>query len=276
MLLVVPPPPWALLLGLAVPVLWGLAYYGAGLRELRARGGLVATRFFGIPDVLFSIVLASYFAWGGMVSLLRTEISGELKAVHLLANSALMLSLWGGVAFFLMLRRIRLGEALGLGWDRLTPSIFRSIVALGMALPVVWALNTLVRSLVPEQGREQVMVLMFRSAAESGDWRMMGCIGLMGVVVAPWVEETIFRGYFYAVLKGISGPVWSAIVVSGLFAVSHGNGAAMAGLFALALCLTISYERFGSLWVSIGMHACFNAISLALLYCQGRGWLPAG
>ena len=271
-----PPPPWALLLGLAVPLLWGVAYYASALRELRNRGGLAGTRFFGLPDVLFSIVLALYFGWGGVVALLRTEASGEVTTERLLANSGFMMTLWAGVAFFLIIRRIPLSEALGLGWNRLAGSVFRSVVAVGMALPLVWALNTAVRSYVPEPGREQAMVLMFRTAAESGDWGTMGCIALSGVVVAPWVEETIFRGYFYPILKGIGGPIWSALVVSALFAVSHGNGSAMAGLFVLALCLTISYERFGSLWVSIGMHACFNGISLVLLYVQGRGWMPNG
>jgi membrane protease YdiL (CAAX protease family) len=208
------------------------------------------------------------------VSLLRGEALVEVNARLLLFNSALMMMMWAGVAFFLRLRGIPLGEAFGLGWNRLPPSVLRSIVAVGMALPIVWALNTAVRSFIPDPGREQALVQIFRTASESGDWKTMGSIALTGVVVAPWVEETIFRGYFYPVLKAIGGPVLSSLVVSALFALSHGNGAAMAGLFVLAQCLTISYERFGSLWVSIGMHACFNAISLALLYFQGQGWFP--
>ena len=42
-----------------------------------------------------------------------------------------------------------------------------------------------------------------------------------------------------------------------------------------ALCLTLAYERTGSLLVPIGMHALFNFTSLSLIYLQARGFLPA-
>jgi membrane protease YdiL (CAAX protease family) len=274
--LISPPPPWALLLGLAVPLLWGLVYHLSALREVRSRGGLVENRYFGAPDVLFGLVLALYFGWGGVSALSRSGIPTELTAERLLTNSAFMLLVWMTVAVFLAARQIPVGRALGLSLHHVGSSGLRAVAGLAMSLPWVWAINTAVRPFLPDQSREQAMVSLFRSATETGDWKIMGSIVLSGVVVAPWVEETIFRGYFYPVMKAFGGPRLGAFSVSALFAVSHGNSAAMLGLFTLALFLTLAYERYGSLWVAVGMHAFFNAISLALLYLQGRGWLPTG
>src|SRR5262249_17482557 len=84
-------------------------------------------------------------------------------------------------------------------------------------------------------------------------------------IIAPLVEEVLFRGYFYPTLKRYFGPVASALAVSLLFGVTHGSAAALAPLFVLALCLTAAYEYTGSLLVTMTMHFAFNTINLVLM-----------
>ena len=69
------------------------------------------------------------------------------------------------------------------------------------------------------------------------------------VVVAPLVEEVIFRGYLYPVFKRFSDRFLAAIVTSMMFALVHGNVPGTLPLFALALMLTIAYELTGCLEV---------------------------
>ena len=55
-----------------------------------------------------------------------------------------------------------------------------------------------------------------------------------------------------------------------LFAATHGSLSAFGGLFTLAVCLNIAYERTGSLLVPIVVHAMFNLTSLLVLYGQAQ------
>ncbi len=90
------------------------------------------------------------------------------------------------------------------------------------------------------------------------------------VLIAPLIEEIVFRGIIQSGLRqaGVVARPWHAIVATAaLFALIHGNVAYQAwpGLFVLALGLGYVYERTGSLWSSILIHAIFNALNIAMV-----------
>lgn len=85
------------------------------------------------------------------------------------------------------------------------------------------------------------------------------------VVVAPLVEETIFRGFIYGVLKRFTDGCFAALCSALLFAVVHFHIGSLLPLTVLALLLCLAYERTGSLLVPMGLHALFNAASLVAL-----------
>ena len=87
---------------------------------------------------------------------------------------------------------------------------------------------------------------------------------VMAVVVAPIVEETLFRGVFQTTIRSYLQRPWPAIVLTSLlFASIHPYASHWPSLFVLALGLGYSYERNGSLLRPIFMHALFNGINVA-------------
>lgn len=87
---------------------------------------------------------------------------------------------------------------------------------------------------------------------------------VLAVVVAPLTEEMIFRGLFQTMLRSYLGQPWPAIVVTSvLFAMVHGDLAHWPALFVLALGLGYAYEKSGSLFRPIFMHALFNGVAVA-------------
>ena len=90
------------------------------------------------------------------------------------------------------------------------------------------------------------------------------------VVLAPVLEETIFRGLVQTSLlqSGIVRNRWTAIALAAVpFAFIHSAVApphALPGLYALAVGLGWAYERWGSLWIPILMHALWNAANIAI------------
>ena len=84
-------------------------------------------------------------------------------------------------------------------------------------------------------------------------------------IAAPVVEEFLFRGYMYGVVKRFTNPLFSAVVTGGLFAVVHGNLPALLPLWGFAIILSVSYEITKCLWVPIGIHAIFNIANIVLM-----------
>ena len=91
-------------------------------------------------------------------------------------------------------------------------------------------------------------------------------IVIMAVVVTPFLEELLFRGLlqttFRSVLR-IENAAWVAIAVTSiLFAIMHAIPTHWPTLFVLGICLGYSYEKSGSLFRPIFIHAIFNAASV--------------
>lgn len=265
---------WAalLILILLVASVWRYALYA---REIKARGGRVASRFFGVPDLFFGAALCFYFALNGAVMMAGRQTGSVIEKGHVIENSFFMLAVLVVLLVFPKVRGIPLVESFEISIREIAPSIFRAVIALLSALPLIFFVNLASRFLLPERYTEQSMVSLFRSASETGDWSVVIWVVFSAVLVAPLVEEFLFRGYFYPVLKRFIGPLWAGIWISVLFSLSHGTVAVFGGIFTLSVCLLMAFERFGSLWVCIGMHALFNGVSLFLIYLQGRGLLPS-
>ena len=85
--------------------------------------------------------------------------------------------------------------------------------------------------------------------------------------MAPFVEESIFRGMLYPVGRRWLGgtrqaAVSSAVVTAGVFAAIHQSLSAFVPLFALALVLTWVFEKTNSLATVVVAHALNNLTSL--------------
>ena len=86
------------------------------------------------------------------------------------------------------------------------------------------------------------------------------------VVIAPFAEEVLFRGYLYGKIKHYA-PVWLAIILSSvLFGVAHGAWNVGVDTFALGIILCLLREITGSLWASIFVHMAKNGLAYYLLF----------
>ena len=103
-------------------------------------------------------------------------------------------------------------------------------------------------------------------------------ITITAVVIAPLIEEMLFRGLFQTMIRsfletkisgfGIRNRAWPAILItSGLFAVVHANPQHWPALFVIGACMGYAYEKSGSLFRPVFIHLFFNAANItATLY----------
>ena len=235
-------------------------------------GGQVRTDEFRMPDALVAIVLATFFAVAGLGALFQhAEKSAAVTVEQVLPGALLFLVLLLGVAGFLSFRGLKLVPLLGL--DRIPPlraaGWAAGLVLIAFALTA--AANALTAAVLRGHTEAQSLVQLFRTVAQRGEGTAMLKIFVAGAVIAPVCEEFLFRGFFYAVGKRHLGPLASGFLTALLFAAIHQSLTAFAGLFVLAVCLTLAYERTGSLLVPIGMHALYNFTSLVFIWLQARG-----
>jgi membrane protease YdiL (CAAX protease family) len=99
---------------------------------------------------------------------------------------------------------------------------------------------------------------------------------LVVIVVAPICEEIFFRGFLYRVLR-MRMAFWFAAAIDGIvFGLVHASSTSLAALPILAflgLVFCYVYERTGTLFATIAMHALNNMISYGV--ATDNGWVAA-
>lgn len=92
------------------------------------------------------------------------------------------------------------------------------------------------------------------------------------VIVAPFAEEALFRGYLQGKVRRIA-PFWlTAVVTSLAFAALHlpGDGVIQwnvaVDVFMLSILLCLLREKTGSLWASILLHMAKNGLAYYFLF----------
>lgn len=131
-----------------------------------------------------------------------------------------------------------------------------------LSLMTVLVVNVLVSSLSGESPRSENPVLSLFSDAPF--WQF-ACLGLLVVLVGPFFEELMFRGWLFGGLRKRWGERPALLVSAALFALIHGDAPALPALFSLGLIFGWVYQKSGSLWAPFLVHACWNATTFSLL-----------
>jgi hypothetical protein len=193
-------------------------------------------------------------------SVLSSPLSPVLVELQLIAYVPIVL--YGLVAVPFVARR-SLAD-LGLRALRFSDVVVGIVGAFAMfaAVSLVAALQSLI---VGEH--EQEVVKIFERAREGPT--LFWFIAIT-VIVAPFVEEFVFRGFlFNALLRRM--PFLAAAFASGaLFAASHTDPYALFPLTFGGAVLAAVYYRTGSLFASMITHGLFNGASLFLILEKGH------
>jgi membrane protease YdiL (CAAX protease family) len=232
---------------------------------------LVAIFFFGLCAALFlgsavSLVLKSQKLdgdWTPIVVNLALEAAGFVVLVVLSAK----LRPQGIDRLGLLVRRLPRGVTLGLA-------------AVFVLYPMVMTVSAITTSLLHWAGRPDPQPNEVLQLVDDSHQRGVVAVGiLMAVVVAPFSEELVFRGFFQTMLGSLFGwivrrtdaaPRWGAVIMTACcFAYVHKELAFMPPLFVLAVGLGYLYERTGNLWASIVAHSVFNGLQLLISFKYG-------
>ena len=181
-----------------------------------------------------------------------TVVATFLQGVIFIGTAVLFASFAGKPrAEHFGLRRSRFWPTVG--WAALGLFSFYAVAALYTAIVQPDAEQTVAQDLGADQG-------------------MLGMIaaGFMVICVAPVAEEFFFRGFFYRALRSRYSVLVAALIDGILFGIIHWDLSTADGLLivpplaALGFMFCLVYERTGSLYPVIALHALNNAIAFGV------------
>lgn len=88
------------------------------------------------------------------------------------------------------------------------------------------------------------------------------------VILAPIIEEAIFRGFLFSQLRKNLNFWWTTLVVSLVFGLVHLQWNVGVDVFALSVILCFIREKTGSIWAGVVIHMLKNALAFSILFLQ--------
>lgn len=160
--------------------------------------------------------------------------------------------------------RPRYGEA---GWGRV---VRQAVLAFLASYPLIWAVGLVWGMLLfqfeawgwdlPLKPQDVAELL-----ADDPPWPALAALLFLALLVAPVVEEIIFRGTLYPLLKARIGPRLAMLVAGTLFALVHFHLLGLPALVFVGIVLGLVYERYQDLRVAMVFHFLFNLNAVAML-----------
>ena len=223
----------------------------------------------------------SFIVAGSLMSVLGASLSSMLPSCssqEWIALSQIEAIVLGAISMVLVRSLLpddarSLVEGSGVGIKKLFKGAAIGVLLFPVILVTTWIVGVATSLFSAEPRVPQLSLDIFLHIPHSG-FTFWGMIGV-AVVLAPYVEEMLFRGFLQGFLNGLIHPVLSVLVTSAAFATIHysslqkgSNYEIMVGLFLFAIIASNLREREDSIMASIGYHAAFNATSLALVFWQ--------
>ncbi len=235
-----------------------LAFYG-WLAYVSSPHAQLTTKPFGLPDAICAGILAIW-----MINVIWQSFGASqvITLSAIIANSivysSLILAIFGVIGF----QGKSAIDIFGLEPSRLPKAAGTGLLWLLITYPLILAAQGLVQKIFGSADDSQMIVKYF---LDHPDFKHRAAVIFMAVIMAPVAEEVIFRGYFYGVIRSYGGRLPALLTSSLLFAAIHVHLPSLLGLGILAIILCLVYERTGSLWASMTMHAAFNASTIVVL-----------
>jgi membrane protease YdiL (CAAX protease family) len=167
--------------------------------------------------------------------------------------------------FFLRAHEVSWKEFLGLDVPQLGRKLLVGLVAALLVIPVLLLINWAIAYLLTHlQGppAEQHVVTM---AKANSNLPLRVALAVAAIISAPFVEEAVFRGVLYPVIKQRGNRPLALFFTALLFAAVHANLMTFIPLALFAILLALLYDKTGALVTPMVTHSVFNALNFVLL-----------
>ena len=214
---------------------------------------------------IFMCFLAAYLT--GMIMgmiLAKTDLSTEMETM--ISQSMMPLAILGTILAMRKKFPAMYGEPMNQPQAASNKeSILHAVYSFLKFIPLIWMAALVSQLLLSGLGIEPKSQDLVELFMETKNPLVLAGLILGAVVLAPLMEETLFRGYLYRFFRGKWNVLPANMASSFFFAAIHGNAGALFPLFVLSIFMTHTYEKTGNLMTPILYHSMFNGLTLLVL-----------
>lgn len=135
-----------------------------------------------------------------------------------------------------------------------------------MAMITLFLLNRFKEFLGPDLGRYIDTFPHFKQYLLEMEWSGFFLIAFIAVILAPTIEEIVFRRVIFSFLRFRLGKISALLLTSAFFAIIHFRIVDFPVLFILGCVWQIQYLYHKSLFPSILYHTFHNSLAMGLLF----------
>ena len=259
--------------GLAVNVLLLIRLMARPVSRQRLKNHLLSVPW-ELPDTAI-IILPVLLVWAGFQCLMWLVDTQKIALPHialpvrlLVAMFAFHVSILIATAWVMVKKKITLRQGFGFSWRGCLQYAGIGLVLGVAALPIVWIVDLLVEILLVRLGLDvsmQPVMHVMLEAASYPEWIQISLLG-SAVIVAPLIEEILFRGILLPALSKTYGVAVGIALTSLLFGAMHMDVPSYLPLCFLSVILCIAYAYTGSIIVPFVIHSSFNLANLVLVW----------
>jgi membrane protease YdiL (CAAX protease family) len=261
--------------GLVLNIRFLLRIRARGIPFPRHAGRLLRRPWYWQDALWLALVMAVFIGTlaliGQILDHFAVDIPTPVARVVIILQNLITQGLALGLVIHLC-RRNGAGLATSLGGPRapLRSRVRQAFLFYVAAMPLIAAAALLSNALVAISGiPPQPQPILGGFIDVTAPLWFKGWLIATATIVAPVVEEVIFRGVFFPAIARQRGIPAAIVTVSMLFAVIHGHLPAILPLFVVGTFLSASYLYTGSLLVPILMHSIFNTVNVAAILLSG-------
>lgn len=218
---------------------------------------------------LLALLAANFLTMAGymlLVSKAHWKLDPEALRYNAIFNASLLTVfhiLFLGVIYLFLAVNHRLPFWQGLGWRKISARAAGAFALGGVALAI---LIQFAPPLLPST-REFPLLKLFDSPVAGYT------IAAFAILIAPFMEELIFRGLLFAFFERLAGAPMAVIGTAALFAALHvsqywGAWNHVALITLVGVCFSVVRGGTGSVTPGFILHTAYNATLMAGLYWQ--------
>ncbi len=255
----------SILLGLLSPVLClATVSYATGTGSVKDRTSPIRGSFVLMGSLLLSQFLTGMIFVGGLFllgfaiptgrALGPANDPGSLQAVHILLVVTI-----SAILLFLMLLILKPEKdpiSMFRGKKLLSTSLI-SILIMGPLLILIGLIGSVLQDI---GGFSSTTLIVEMDSIDD-----IVIMGIAIVVIAPFIEELLFRGYLHDQIRKGKGALITVFLTAILFSLVHFNIVALLPIFLMGLLMGWARERSDSILPSMLLHAGNNLVALIIL-----------
>lgn len=187
------------------------------------------------------------------------------RNVALFVTLFINLSVCSYVFYIVYVERHQSISALGLSLVNVSNNVKQGIIKYLITLPLIMLAGFVINLISNYYGVNPEMQDVVKWILEEKSLFILISLLFFGIIIAPLIEEIIFRGFLQSALKNYFGGRYAILISASLFAAVHMDIFAFFQILILGILLGYLYEKTQTLAASVAIHILHNSLTLVFL-----------